>query len=218
MKGCVCVLFSFPFLFNLCIDCENSPEWARFYYYAPFVVIFQFGWAATQISHLSLLPQLTPNENERVALNAIRYAFTVASNLTVYVATYLLLKIDNPHDDPQPQPHLDDSDDDSDLSRADAPKFMYMSFIVCSLGLVFQILFHVGTNERHLLTDEQIRDHSMPNSIEVKLDWAGYLKNFRFYNVAVLYMSTRLIVNMTQVYMPMYLTDTLALDKVTDDY
>ena len=60
-------------MFNLCITCENSAEWARFYYYAPFVVIFQFGWAATQISHLALIPQLTTLENERVALQAIRY-------------------------------------------------------------------------------------------------------------------------------------------------
>ena len=32
--------------------------------------------------------------------------------------------------------------------------------------------------------------------------------------VALLYMSTRLIVNISQVYLPMYLTDTLKLDKV----
>jgi Na+/melibiose symporter-like transporter len=60
-------------MFNLCPTCEDAPEWARFYYYAPFVVIFQFGWASTQISHLSLIPQLTVIENERVSLNAIRY-------------------------------------------------------------------------------------------------------------------------------------------------
>jgi Na+/melibiose symporter-like transporter len=98
-------------MFNLCITCENSPEWARFIYYAPFVVIFQFGWASTQISHLSLIPQLTKNENEKVALNAIRYSFTVASNLFIYGATFFLLKFDDPN--------IDD-----DLTRKDAPKFM----------------------------------------------------------------------------------------------
>jgi Na+/melibiose symporter-like transporter len=98
-------------MFNLCITCENSPEWARFIYYAPFVVIFQFGWASTQISHLSLIPQLTKNENEKVALNAIRYSFTVASNLLIYGATFFFLKFDDPN--------IDD-----DLSRKDAPKFM----------------------------------------------------------------------------------------------
>ena len=78
------MIFSFGFMFNLCPTCENSVEWARFIYYTPFVIIFQLGWASTQISHLSLLPQLSSCENERVALNAIRYAFTVMSNLFVY--------------------------------------------------------------------------------------------------------------------------------------
>lgn len=72
LVGVISVLISFPFMFNLCISCENAPEWALFYYYSPFVVIFQFGWAATQISHLSLIPQLTSSKNERVSLNAIR--------------------------------------------------------------------------------------------------------------------------------------------------
>jgi Na+/melibiose symporter-like transporter len=76
---------------------------ALFYYYAPFVVIFQFGWASTQISHLSLIPQLTSDKNERVALNAIRYAFTVMSNLFVYGITYLLLRLN--------QMNQDDSDE-----------------------------------------------------------------------------------------------------------
>src|SRR4051812_39576746 len=121
---------SFPFMFNLCITCENSPEWARFLYYAPFVVIFQFGWAATQISHLSLIPQLTTNENERVALNAIRYAFTVSSNLFVYGMTYVLLRFNNSKES-----------DDNNLTPDDAPKFMHLTFIICGIGLIFQVIF-----------------------------------------------------------------------------
>ena len=42
-------------------------------YYAPLVVIFQFGWAATQINHLALIPDLTSNEHESVILNSLRY-------------------------------------------------------------------------------------------------------------------------------------------------
>lgn len=41
-------------------------------YYAPFIVIFQFGWASTQISHLSLIPSLSKDEHEKVGLNSIR--------------------------------------------------------------------------------------------------------------------------------------------------
>ena len=41
-------------------------------YFAVFIVIFQVGWATVQVSHLSLIPELTDNESERVGLNAIR--------------------------------------------------------------------------------------------------------------------------------------------------
>ncbi len=75
ISGTFCVMLSFPFLFMKCLANPDSDNWAKFIYYAPLVVIFQIGWAATQISHLSLIPELTPNNNERVELNAIRYIF-----------------------------------------------------------------------------------------------------------------------------------------------
>ena len=71
--GTLCVLASFPFLFSDCITCSHAPDWSQFIYFAPFVVIFQFGWASTQISHLSLIPELTDDENERVELNGWRF-------------------------------------------------------------------------------------------------------------------------------------------------
>jgi Na+/melibiose symporter-like transporter len=163
-------------MFNLCVTCENAPEWARFLYYAPFVVIFQFGWASTQISHLALIPELTPCENERVALNAIRYAFTVACNLFVYGVTYLLFKLNN----------SDQSDDN--LSRADASKFMYLTFIVCGVGTIFQILFHCGTKENVEVDD--LDENAQPKFVsrsyanQKALNWLGYLKSPSFYFVS----------------------------------
>lgn len=63
---------AFPFIFAPCAGCENSHKEAQLFYYALFVIIFQFGWAAVQISHLSLIPELSPNENDRTKLTAIR--------------------------------------------------------------------------------------------------------------------------------------------------
>lgn len=71
--GTTCVLVSFPFIFSPCLGCkENTPQWAAFIYYLPFIVIFQFGWAATQISHLSLIPELVTSDHEKVELTAFR--------------------------------------------------------------------------------------------------------------------------------------------------
>lgn len=72
LVGVICVVISFPFIFNLCIGCNNPSHLAMFIYYAPFIVVFQFGWASTQISHLSLIPELITNDQEKCDLNAMR--------------------------------------------------------------------------------------------------------------------------------------------------
>lgn len=72
--GTFCVLCTFPFLFVKCIGCSHSSSWAQLIYYGAFVVIFQFGWASVQISHLALIPNLTADPSERTELNALRSA------------------------------------------------------------------------------------------------------------------------------------------------
>jgi hypothetical protein len=56
----VCVALSFPFIFLPCLPCSPAtPSALRLIYTLFFVVVFQFGWAATQISHLALITDLT---------------------------------------------------------------------------------------------------------------------------------------------------------------
>ena len=71
--GTLCVLISFPFIFLPCLGCEESHEWAQLIYYSAFAIMFQFGWASVQISHLALIPSLTDSQKERTSLTALRY-------------------------------------------------------------------------------------------------------------------------------------------------
>ena len=71
-EGVLLVLSSFPFVFSPCIGCSESSDSVKFLYYAPFIAIFQIGWASTQVSHLALLPKMNPNELVRTELLAIR--------------------------------------------------------------------------------------------------------------------------------------------------
>lgn len=74
--GTLSVLLSFCFIFNQCLGCSpNTPQWASLIYFSPFIIIFQFGWAATQISHLSLIPELVSCEHAKVELTAYRCVF-----------------------------------------------------------------------------------------------------------------------------------------------
>ena len=43
------------------------------------VVIFQLGWAAAQVAHMAIVPELTPDFGERTELNSMRYAMTARS-------------------------------------------------------------------------------------------------------------------------------------------
>ena len=59
--GCFSVLVSFVFIFTQPphYNPDTTPEWVALIYYIPFIVIFQVGWASTQVSHLSIIPNLT---------------------------------------------------------------------------------------------------------------------------------------------------------------
>ena len=89
--GVMSVIGSFPFIFSQCIGCSNADQFAQMVYFASFVIIFQFGWAASQISHLAAIPDLSNWQIERTGLTAIRYAMTIISTILVYMTAWLLL-------------------------------------------------------------------------------------------------------------------------------
>nr|XP_014424905.2 major facilitator superfamily domain-containing protein 12 [Pelodiscus sinensis] len=206
--GTVCVLLSFPFIFNPCLGCtEATPQWAALVYFIPFIVIFQFGWAATQISHLSLIPELVTSDHEKVELTAFRYAFTVAANITVYGVAWLLLHFQVRHSEPTDH-----------LGKHDIPVFRVST---AGPGRAAQLGWGLGwRGRRHPLARlPEPEEHTplLPGAQKSPprplLLWKDRLQEPAFYQVAMLYMATRLIVNLSQTYIAMYLTNSLLLPK-----
>ena len=70
--GTVMVAVSLFFIWHTCLGCQSSHLGIKIVYFSVPIIIFQFGWASVQISHLSLIPELTSDKNQRVGLNAIR--------------------------------------------------------------------------------------------------------------------------------------------------
>ncbi|XP_076977291.1 major facilitator superfamily domain-containing protein 12 isoform X1 [Tamandua tetradactyla] len=210
LVGTICVLLSFPFIFSPCLGCgATTPEWAALLYYGPFVVIFQFGWAATQIAHLSLIPELITNDHEKVELTALRYAFTVVANITVYGAAWLLLRLQG-SSPTEPTQGVSDQ-----LGAQDVPVFRNLSLLVVGIGAVFSLLFHLGTREGRRPQPQEPDEYSpLLTPAQPLLLWKHWLWEPAFYQVGLLYMSTRLIVNLSQTYIAMYLTYSLHLPKM----
>ncbi|XP_049455131.1 major facilitator superfamily domain-containing protein 12-like [Epinephelus fuscoguttatus] len=228
LVGTLSVVLSFAFIFNQCLGCSSfTPQWASLIYFIPFIIIFQFGWAATQISHLSLIPELVSCEHAKVELTAYRYAFTVVANITVYAVAYLLF-------------HAQAGGDEDLLSDAlgpvDIPVFRNLALIVLGIGALFSLLFHLGIKERRVgaggeAGEEEGRSRERMEEEEEEeegerrpllhrhktsaspLQWKCWLQQPSFYQVALLYMSTRLMVNLSQTYISMYLINTLGLPK-----
>ncbi|XP_008551681.1 major facilitator superfamily domain-containing protein 12 [Microplitis demolitor] len=188
--GTICVMFSFPFIFSRCINCYNAEHWAQIVYYSAFIIIFQFGWAAVQISHLSMIPDLTPTEHERTELTAIRYTFTVFSNVFVYGVTWAVL-------------HVTSDNLNNQIGPKDVYKFQQIVLIGMAVGVVASITFHSIIQETPHDSTGPIRRNLRPAS--------SFLRDVKFYQVAVVYMATRLFVNISQIYVPLYLHDTLKM-------
>ncbi|KAK3709913.1 hypothetical protein QZH41_020039, partial [Actinostola sp. cb2023] len=139
---------------------------ALFFYYTPFIVVFQFGWASTQISHLALIPELTSDEHEKTSLNAIRYGATVGSNIFVFSIVWVFL-------------HSMVTGDHS-VSPKDSPAFMYVVFVILGTGLLFMVIFHVGVKEPYRTCSHELASSGNMRSSQ---SWKLWFKKIQFYQL-----------------------------------
>ncbi|EDO41826.1 predicted protein, partial [Nematostella vectensis] len=217
LLGCILTSLSFPLIFIRILP-NDATDTLKVCYYVGIAAVFQFGWGCVQISHLTLIPEISKKSSERVELNAIRSALTFICGIYVYGVTWIL---------------LGESSEET-LTPNVWKQFMvrcildhyptypfsfenYLSFIIVGSGNVFNVIFHVFTKEppsKALNLELEIIDrtedslHARPGM--TKLQW---LKNPNLYIVAMMYMSTRIVVNISQSYLPLYLTDTMKFNK-----
>ncbi|TGZ49995.1 putative MFS-type transporter [Temnothorax longispinosus] len=89
--GSVMVTLSFPVIFGGFV---NSSTTIAMLLYVTSITIFQTGWAAVQISHLSMIPSLTNSVLARADLTAIRYSAQVGAAVIAFVVTWIILPTD----------------------------------------------------------------------------------------------------------------------------
>ena len=159
---------------------------------------------------MSMATDLSPYSCERVKLTARRSSFTVISNILVYLFTWLVIYMSC------------QKDKSTEFSPNDMGHFRLIVITLVGVGLVFSAIFHIFVREK--AHNVQIkRDIEDVNSVDFSdrsnhLQWRHWFKFQIFYQVALLYMVSRLIVNLTQVFIPLYLQHTLDLKKESIAY
>ena len=83
--GILSLSCSFFFIWHDCLGCQGVSDPYKVLYYSCFAIVFEFGWAATQVGQLSLIPELTVSKSIQVELNTIRYSAQLTlSNCYIY--------------------------------------------------------------------------------------------------------------------------------------
>jgi Na+/melibiose symporter-like transporter len=244
LGGAIIVALCFLGVFGSCVVCVLSAPGAppptsaaRAASAAVFASLFNVGWAAVQVSHMALVPELTSDDVERVLLNSARYANTVLSNCFVFLVMLAVLKGAIPTGVP------DGSDDYNK-----ATTYQTLSFIVLGVGGVCTALFLAGTPEPLKSSgaaqlegeggaydelsavaaplveqDAEAAREAVPPTAPAALSgagarpaqmaWRNWLELRAFYLVTAVYALTRLATNVSQVYLSFYVTASLRMDE-----
>eukprot|EP00667_Euglena_gracilis_P007843 EG_transcript_7932 len=184
--GYIMVGLTYPLMYERCPFVVGPG--AQFWYLAVIIVLFQFGWAAGQISHLALLTDIGGTSTIRTLLNSIRFGATVSANLTVFLSAFVVL-----------------AGGSDRVTPADAPKFRLLAWLMCAVGAVCSVLCLVGVK----LPEGGSRTTSL--TLGQRTTWWQWFLRMDFYQAAILYMCARLIANTVQVYLQLYVVETLGM-------
>jgi Na+/melibiose symporter-like transporter len=193
---------------------DSAHDNLRLAYYLILPALFNIGWAAVQISTMSVVVSISQSQTRRDRLVSLRNGFTYVSSLSVLILAAIFFRI---IDDP-------------------TEKFKVLMYVVTCVGVcmsIFYIVF-VGIQEVRLTNDAQYYDQiyrrkgqtiinrsnndpANPDgspehenndrntmSDDVK-QWSGWLKEGAFYVHGAVYMFARLAMNLTMTAIPFYL-------------
>ncbi|XP_064110613.1 major facilitator superfamily domain-containing protein 12-like [Macrobrachium nipponense] len=223
--GTICVILSFPFIFIVCWVCFGSLGQGYVLMIGVMICLFQFGWAAVQVSHLALIPDLTDLEAERDELNILRYVFDVCSDMLVYLVAWMAFSKSRT------------VEEKTAIGPEDAGKFQTITISVMIVGSIFSVIFHVFTPERGgRWTAEQEREVLSTETVDevrastaagaegedattrpmgqlglpdFRMHWRDWMNEPQFYKVMLLYANARLVANLANIYMPIFLQESV---------
>uniref|UniRef100_A0A1D1Z2Z1 Major facilitator superfamily domain-containing protein 12 n=1 Tax=Anthurium amnicola TaxID=1678845 RepID=A0A1D1Z2Z1_9ARAE len=187
--GSVLVAISFSSVFGGCLLCQilgiNSAT-LQTIGYSMFAAIFNVGWAATQVSHMSMVNCMTLNDTSRVALASCRNAFTMVANLTLYAIALAVFSMYN-----------------AKIPVDIEHQYRWIAFLSILIGSCFVGIFHFGTKEPRL-KQQQSKNCQ-------RISWTYWFSKLLYYQVAIVYTLTRLVTNVSQALLAFYVMNDLEM-------
>ncbi|KAF2319329.1 hypothetical protein GH714_014835 [Hevea brasiliensis] len=188
--GSVLVAISFSSVFGGCWPCEifaNHSSTIETVSYSVFAAIFNVGWAATQVSHMSMMNCISLNSTSRVVMASCRNAFTMVANLSLYAVALIVFNVS------EAKTHADIEN-----------QYRWIAYLSIFIGCCFVGLFHLGTKEPRL----KISVHGNCCS---RVSWTYWFKKILYYQVGIVYLLTRLVQNVSQAYLAFYVINDLRM-------
>lgn len=199
LTGTIVVIISFPLIFMT----RGSPLSVQLIYYSSLIILFQIGWALTQISHLSIIPDLSDSPKHRAELTALRYTASVFANILVYVIAWLFL---NGTSSASIRMDL--------IGPQHSVQFRKIALACSCIGIVSSILFYSLLKVRRPHSKGQTRGGVSNTSLFRSTSKSGsasmYVQMFKcsmLYKVSILYTTSRLFLTLSLIYVPIYINE-----------
>ncbi|KAL9424503.1 hypothetical protein AB3S75_036387 [Citrus x aurantiifolia] len=190
--GSALVAVSFSSVFGGCMPCRilsTSTLKVETISYCAFAAIFNVGWAATQVAHMSMVNCITLNSTSRVVLTSCRNAFTMVANLSLYAIAFIVFSVST-------------AKTHADLEN----QYRWIAYSSIFIGCCFVGIFLSRTEEPRLKMGLRGNSHA-------RISWAYWFKKILYYQVALVYMLTRLVVNVSQAYLAFYVINDLRMGQ-----
>ncbi|GMH05898.1 hypothetical protein Nepgr_007738 [Nepenthes gracilis] len=192
--GSLLVAVSFSSVFGGCLLCKifgTNSSTLQTVGYSMFAAIFNAGWAVTQVSHMSMVNCMTLNSSSRVVLVSCRNAFTMVANLSLYGVAFIVFNLIKPR-------ALIDVEN----------QYRWIAYSSIIIGCCFVCVFHFGTKEPRLKQDIRVKGHA-------RILWAYWFSKLLYYQVALIYVLTRLVTNVSQAFLAFYVINDLQMAETS---
>ncbi|XP_009142254.1 major facilitator superfamily domain-containing protein 12 [Brassica rapa] len=188
--GSLLVAISFSSVFGGCLPCtilHSNSLTLETLSYSMFAAIFNIGWAATQVSHMAMVNYITLNSTSRVALTSSRNAFSMVANLALYAIALVVFGVSK-----------------ADTKENTESQYRWIAYSCITVGCCFVVVFLMGTKEPRLRI-------TLRETNRARIPWAYWFRKILYYQVAMVYLLTRLVLNVSQAYLAFFVIDDLQM-------